>query len=251
MSCPGSRDGNEPPPKPGGTERLPEDEDNMHILVVDDDPEIVSFLKRGLIYEGYSVDTANDGVEALARALEREPDLIILDIMMPGIDGIEVSQRLRQAGDVPILMLTAKGTVADRVAGLDSGADDYLVKPFAFDELLARIRALLRRHQSEEGEFLKFGDLSLNTATREVRRGNKIIEFTAHEFSLLELFMRHPRQVLKRDLIYEKVWGYDFEGESNIIEVYVRYLRSKLETAGQPRLIHTVRGVGYALRENR
>ena len=137
----------------------------MHILVVDDDPEIVSFLKRGLVYEGYSVDTANDGVEALAKALEREPDLIILDIMMPGIDGIEVSQRLRQAGDVPILMLTAKGTVADRVAGLDSGADDYLVKPFAFDELLARIRALLRRHQSEEGESLKFGDLSLNTAT--------------------------------------------------------------------------------------
>ena len=223
----------------------------MHILVVDDDPEIVSFLKRGLIYEGYTVATASDGAEALSKALEKEPDLIILDIMMPCIDGIEVSQRLRQASDVPILMLTAKGTVADRVAGLDSGADDYLVKPFAFDELLARIRALLRRHQPAEGESLKFGDLSLNTATREVRRGNKIIELTAQEFNLLELFMRHPRQVLRRDLIYEKVWGYDFEGESNIIEVYVRYLRSKLEITGQPRLIHTVRGVGYVLRENR
>lgn len=223
----------------------------MHILVVDDDPEIVSFLKRGLIYEGYTVATASDGAEALSKALEKEPDLIILDIMMPCIDGIEVSQRLRQASDVPILMLTAKGTIADRVAGLDSGADDYLVKPFAFDELLARIRALLRRHQPAEGESLKFGDLSLNTATREVRRGNKIIELTAQEFNLLELFMRHPRQVLRRDLIYEKVWGYDFEGESNIIEVYVRYLRSKLEITGQPRLIHTVRGVGYVLRENR
>ena len=223
----------------------------MHILVVDDDPEIVSFLKRGLIYEGYTVVTASDGAEALSKALEKEPDLIILDIMMPCIDGIEVSQRLRQASDVPILMLTAKGTVADRVAGLDSGADDYLVKPFAFDELLARIRALLRRHQPAEGESLKFGDLSLNTATREVRLGNKIIELTAQEFNLLELFMRHPRQVLRRDLIYEKVWGYDFEGESNIIEVYVRYLRSKLEITGQPRLIHTVRGVGYVLRENR
>jgi two-component system response regulator MprA len=221
----------------------------MRILIVDDDPEIVSFVRRGLAYEGYTVDTANDGTEALAKARDREPNLVILDIMMPGIDGIEVSKRLRQASDVPILMLTAKGTVADKVAGLESGADDYLVKPFAFDELLARVRALLRRQQPTEGEILRFSDLSLNTATREVKRGNQFIQLTAQEFDLLELFMHHPRQVLKRNLIYERVWGYDFSGESNVIEVYVRYLRTKLETAGLTRLIHTVRGVGYVLRE--
>jgi two-component system response regulator MprA len=221
----------------------------MRILVVDDDPEIVSFLKRGLTFEGYTVETAGDGAEALAKIREREPDLVILDVMMPGIDGIEVARRLRQASAIPILMLTAKGTVADRVAGLDSGADDYLVKPFAFDELLARMRSLLRRTQPVEGEVLRFMDLSLNTVTREVMRGNDAIELTAQEFNLLELFLRHPRQVLKRDMIYEKVWGYDFGGESNVIEVYMRYLRSKLEAAGQPRLIHTVRGVGYVLKE--
>jgi two-component system response regulator MprA len=222
---------------------------NMSILVVDDDPEIVSFLKRGLIYEGYSVDTAGDGTEALTKARDKEPDLVILDIMMPGIDGVEVSKRLRQASDVPILMLTAKGTIADRVDGLDSGADDYLVKPFAFDELLARVRALLRRHQPREGEVLRFSDLSLDTATREVKRGNEIVELSAQEFDLLELFIRHPRQVLLRDRIYERVWGYDFDGLSNVIEVYVSYLRSKLEASGKPRLIHTVRGVGYVLKE--
>lgn len=221
----------------------------MRILVVDDDPEIVSFLRRGLIYEGYDVDTAGDGTEALAKAREREPDLVVLDIMMPGIDGLEVSQRLRSASDVPILMLTAKGTVADRVAGLESGADDYLVKPFAFDELLARVKALLRRRQPKTAEVLRFSDLSLDTATREVRRRNETINLTAQEFDLLELFMRHPRQVLKRDLIYERVWGYDFSGESNVIEVYVRYLRSKLEVHGHTRLLHTIRGVGYVLRE--
>jgi two-component system response regulator MprA len=221
----------------------------MRILVVDDDPEIVGFLKRGLTFEGYTVETAGDGAEALAKIREREPDLVILDVMMPGMDGIEVARRLRQASAIPILMLTAKGTVADRVAGLDSGADDYLVKPFAFDELLARMRSLLRRTQPVEGEVLRFMDLSLNTVTREVMRGNDAIELTAQEFNLLELFLRHPRQVLKRDMIYEKVWGYDFGGESNVIEVYMRYLRSKLEAAGQPRLIHTVRGVGYVLKE--
>jgi two-component system, OmpR family, response regulator MprA len=221
----------------------------MLILVVDDDPEIVSFLKRGLTYEGYTVDTASDGAEALVKIREREPDLVVLDIMMPGIDGMEVSRRLRQGSDIPILMLTAKGTVADRVAGLDSGADDYLVKPFSFDELLARVRALLRRSQPAEGEILRFMDLSLNTTTREVSRAGQPIQLTAQEFQLLELFMRHPRQVLKRDKIYEIVWGYDFGGESNVIEVYVRYLRSKLETGDQSRLIHTVRGVGYVLRE--
>jgi two-component system response regulator MprA len=221
----------------------------MNILVVDDDPEIVSFIKRGLIYEGYSVDTAVDGTEALTKARDKEPDLVILDIMMPGIDGVEVSKRLRQAGDVPILLLTAKGTIADRVTGLDSGADDYLVKPFAFDELLARVRALVRRRQPREGEVLRFSDLSLDTATREVRHGNEGIELTAQEFDLLELFIRHPRQVLNRDRIYERVWGYDFEGESNLIEVYISYLRSKLEASGRTRLIHTVRGVGYVLKE--
>ncbi|MBT4512306.1 MAG: response regulator transcription factor [Chloroflexi bacterium] len=221
----------------------------MNILVVDDDPEIVSFLKRGLIYEGYSIDTASDGAEALKKAREREPDLVILDIMMPEVDGIEVSKRLRQASDIPILMLTAKGTTEDKIAGLDSGADDYLVKPFSFDELLARIRAQLRRRNPKEGEELRFSDLSLNTATREVIRRNEIIALTAQEFDLLELFIRHPRQVLKRNIIYERVWGYDFEGESNVIEVYVRYLRSKLEASGGPRLIHTVRSVGYVLKD--
>jgi two-component system, OmpR family, response regulator MprA len=222
---------------------------SMRILVVDDEPEIVSFLKRGLTYEGYTVDTAGDGAEALAKARDAEPDLVILDVMMPGIDGLEVSKRLRQASKLPILMLTAKGTVADRIKGLDSGADDYLVKPFSFDELLARIRALLRRSQPTEGEVLRFMDLSLDPSTREVKRGNDVIQLTAQEFDLLELFLRHPRQVLRRDMIYEKVWGYDFGGESNVIEVYMRYLRSKLEAGGQPRLIHTVRGVGYVLRE--
>jgi two-component system response regulator MprA len=221
----------------------------MRILVVDDDPEITSFIKRGLAYEGYSVDIAANGLEALSKAREREPDLVILDIMMPGMDGIEVAKRLRQGGDVPILMLTAKGTVADKVKGLESGADDYLVKPFAFDEMLARARVLLRRSQPKEGETLRFSDLSLNTVTREVKRGKEFIELTAQECELLKLFMRHPRQVLKRDFIYDRVWGYDFEGLSNVIEVYVRYLRSKLEASGEPKLIHTVRGVGYVLKE--
>jgi two-component system response regulator MprA len=169
--------------------------------------------------------------------------------MMPGIDGIEVSKRLREAGDVPILMLTAKGTVADRVAGLDAGADDYLVKPFSIDELNARVRALLRRAKPSEGKTLRFSDLSLDTGTREVKRGPETIELTAQEFDLLLLFMNHPRQVLKRHFIYEKIWGYDFSGDSNVIEVYIRYLRSKLEAHNRPRLLHTVRGVGYVLRE--
>lgn len=219
------------------------------VLVVDDDPEIVSFIRRGLAFEGYSVETARDGYEALEKARDREPDLVVLDIMMPGIDGLEVSKRLRQGSDVPILMLTAKASVADRIAGLDSGADDYLVKPFSFDEFLARVRALLRRRKPARREILHFNNLSLNTTAREVRLVEKSVELTAQEFDLLELLMRHPRQVLKRDFIYEKVWGYDFSGESNVIEVYIRYLRSKLENENQPRLIHTVRGVGYVLKE--
>lgn len=224
-------------------------ENKSTVLVVDDDPEILSFLRRGLAFEGYEVDTANDGAEALAKLREKEPDIVILDIMMPGIDGIEVSKRLRQVSDIPILMLTAKATVADRIAGLDSGADDYLVKPFAFDELLARVRALLRRHQPREKDVLRFSDLTMDTVTREVKRGEETIDLSAQEFDLLELLMRHPRQVLKREQIYEKVWGYDFGGESNVIEVYIRYLRSKLETEDRPKLIHTVRGVGYVLKE--
>lgn len=221
---------------------------NGTILVVDDDPEILSLLRRGLIYEGYRVVEAQDGKEALVKARERPPDLVILDVMMPGLDGLEVCQRLRQAGDVPILMLSAKRTVADRVEGLEQGADDYLVKPFAFDELVARVRALLRRRKPG-GEVLRFADLYLDTSTRQVTRNQRPIDLTAREFDLLELFLRHPGQVLRRDLIFERVWGYDFEGESNIIDVYVRYLRSKLEASRGPSLIHTVRGVGYVLRE--
>jgi DNA-binding response OmpR family regulator len=221
----------------------------QQILIVDDDPEILGMLRRGLIYEGFGIDTAVDGNEALVKARQKEPDLVILDRMLPGLDGIEVSKRLRQGGDVPILVLTAKGTVAGRVSGLNSGADDYLVKPFAFDELLARVRALLRRRQPREQEVLRFADLAMDVSTREVKRGDDTVNLTAQEFDLLELFLRHPRQVLKRDTIYEKIWGFDFGGESNVIEVYVRYLRAKLETKDRPRLLHTVRGVGYVLRE--
>jgi two-component system response regulator MprA len=222
------------------------------ILVIDDETKIVDFVRRGLIYEGYEVDVAYDGLSGLSLARNTPPDLIVLDIMMPGLDGLEVCRRLRAEGwtELPILMLTAKDAVPDRVAGLDAGADDYLVKPFAFDELLARIRALLRRRRpAEEGQVLRFADVVANPATREVRRGDRVVSLTAKEFDLLELFMRHPRQVLTRDTIYEHVWGYDFGGESNIIEVYIRYLRSKLEAEGEPRLLQTVRGVGYVLRE--
>jgi two-component system response regulator MprA len=221
-----------------------------HILVIEDDEGILQVLQRGLSYEGYSVETALDGRDGLVRARLRPPTLVVLDWMLPGLDGLEVCQRLRAAGNVPILMLTAKDTVADRVEGLDAGADDYLVKPFEFDELLARIRALLRRAKPEGApEVLAFADLKLDTGTHQVFRAEREIELTAKEFELLELFLRHPRQVLTRDVIYDRVWGYDFGGESNIIEVYVRYLRQKTEGSQEPRLIHTVRGVGYVLRE--
>jgi two-component system response regulator MprA len=222
------------------------------ILVIDDAPKIVDFIRRGLTYEGYIVDVAYDGQSGLDQARREPPDLVMLDVMMPGLDGIEVCRQLRASpgGDVPILMLTAKDAVSDRVAGLDAGADDYLVKPFAFNELLARIRALLRRRQVPEGDLIvAFADLTLNSTTHEVIRGGRPIALTAKEFDLLELFMRHPRQVLTRDIIYERVWGYDFGGESNIVEVYIRYLRAKLEAGDAPRLLQTVRGVGYALRE--
>jgi len=220
------------------------------ILIVEDDEQIVQTVRRGLIYEGYTVDVAMDGPGALQKARDALPDLVILDLMLPGMDGIEVCRRLRAASDVPVLMLTARDGISDRVAGLDAGADDYLVKPFAFDELLARIRALFRRSQpSATPEVLRFADLTLDTGTRRAQRGERVIDLTAKEYELLELFMRHPRQVLTRDLIFDRVWRYDFGGESNIIEVYVRYLRQKTEGPGEPRLIHTVRGVGYVLRE--
>jgi len=220
-----------------------------HILVIEDEERILEFIARGLKFEGYQVDTALDGHRGLEIARESMPDLIILDWMLPGMDGLDVCQRLRAASDVPILMLTAKDAVADRVEGLDAGADDYLVKPFDFDELLARIRALLRRAHPQSPEILMFADLRLDTGTHQAFRGELAIELTAKEYELLELFLLNPRQVLTREVIFDRVWGYDFGGESNIIEVYVRYLRQKTESEGQPRLIHTVRGVGYVLRE--
>ncbi len=219
------------------------------ILVIEDEPKIADLVKRGLIYEGYQVEVAPDGERGLAMARDHLPDLVIVDVMLPGMNGFEVSKRLHAAGDVPILMLTARDAVSDKVRGLDAGADDYLTKPFVFDELNARVRALLRRHRPSEKTVLRYADLTLDQSTREVRRGSRKIDLTTKEFDLLELFMQHPRQVLTRDIIYERIWNYDFGGESNIIEVYVRYLRSKLEAGGEPRLLQTVRGVGYALRE--
>ncbi len=220
-----------------------------HILVIEDEQKISDFLRRGLTYEGFHVEAANDGESGLKAARDNPPHLVILDVMLPGLDGIEVCRRLRAAGPIPILMLTAKDSVADRVKGLESGADDYLVKPFAFEELIARVRALLRRVHPVEETVLKFVDLMLNVSTREVTRGQRKVELTTKEFDLLHFFLRHPRQVLTRELIYDRIWGYDFGGESNILEVYVRYLRSKIESGDEPRLIQTVRGVGYVLRE--
>jgi two-component system response regulator MprA len=220
------------------------------VLVIEDDEQILKFLKRGLAYEGYEVDTAMDGPSGLAIARDKPPDLVVLDLMLPGMDGLEVCRRLRAGGPVPILILTAKDTVTDRIQGLDMGADDYMVKPFELDELLARIRALLRRAQPAQPQILRFADLTLDTGARQAKRGERVISLTAKEYELLELFMRNPRQVLDRDTIFDRVWGYDFGGASNIIEVYVRYLRQKLEEGGAPRLIHTVRGMGYVLRES-
>jgi two-component system, OmpR family, response regulator MprA len=220
------------------------------VLVIEDEPQIADLLRRGLIYEGYVVEVAPDGESGLAAARDRPPDVVLLDLMLPGMDGLTVCRRLRSAGTTPILILTAKDAVPDRVTGLDAGADDYVVKPFSFDELLARLRAVLRRRQpGASQETLRFADMILNPNTREVWRGNERIDLTAREFDLVSLFMQHPRQVLTRDLIYDRIWGYDFGGESNIIEVYIRYLRTKLEEGGKPRLIHTLRGVGYVLRD--
>ncbi len=223
----------------------------VDILVVDDEPALRTSLRRALLLDGYRVDVAEDGEAALGRVATRPPDAIVLDVLMPGIDGLEVCRRLRAGGDrTPILMLTALDGVHDRVAGLDEGADDYLVKPFALEELLARLRALLRRTGAPpQGGLLRFADLELDPIAYEARRGGRPIELTRTEFALLELFLRHPKQVLTRDVIFDRVWGYDFGPSSNSLEVYVGYLRRKTEAADEPRLIHTVRGVGYVLRE--
>jgi two-component system response regulator MprA len=231
----------------------------MDILVVDDERAVRDSLRRALELEGYRVELAEDGEQALRRLeLDPLPDAVILDVLMPGADGLEVCRRLRDSGkQVPVLMLTARAEIDSRVAGLDAGADDYLPKPFALAELFARLRALLRRlgaddaeNGSESTDALRFSDLELDPGTREVRRGADPIELTRTEFSLLELFLRNPRQVLTRSIIFERVWGYDFGPSSNSLDVYIGYLRRKTETGGKSRLIHTVRGVGYALRES-
>ena len=219
------------------------------ILVVDDDPKITALLHRSLTYAGYRSVKAHSGSEALEQAVNLNPDLVILDLMLPDIDGFEVCRRLREDVDPLILMLTARDEVSDRVRGLDSGADDYLVKPFALEELLARVRALLRRRLPETGKVLEFADLRLDPNTREVTRGDRPIQLTGKEFDLLALFMANPRRVLPRQTIMDRIWGYDYSGESNVLEVYIGYLRAKLEAGGEKRLLHTVRGVGYVLRE--
>ncbi|WP_055108997.1 response regulator transcription factor [Paenibacillus ihumii] len=223
------------------------------ILVIDDDEKITSMLRRGLAFEGYDVYTANDGMEGLSMMLTADPDLIILDVMMPKLDGFEVCRRLREGGStVPVLMLTAKDEVENRVKGLDIGADDYLVKPFALEELLARVRALLRRKESAGGEAaghrLIFEDMIMDMDSREVLRGGHRLELTAKEFELLHLFMQNPKRLLTRDLIMDKIWGYDYSGESNVLEVYIAMLRQKTEEHGGKRLIQTIRGAGYILR---
>jgi len=222
----------------------------MKILVVDDERAVRDSLRRALELEGYEIELAGDGPEALYRIeSDSQPDAVILDVLMPGVDGVEVCRRLRAAGNpVPVLMLTARDAVENRVEGLDAGADDYVTKPFALEELLARVRALLRRATDGSDEKLRFADLELDPGTREVRRAGDRIELTRTEFSLLELFMRNPKQVLTRTIIFERVWGYDFGFASNSLDVYIGYLRRKTEAGGRPRLIHTVRGVGYALR---
>jgi two-component system response regulator MprA len=214
------------------------------ILVIEDDDAISDLLRRGLTYEGYKVWVAQDGTAGLRLARDNPPDLVVLDLMLPGLDGLEVCRRLRAADDTPILVLTARGTVQDRISGLDSGADDYMVKPFSIDELLARVRALLRRHQPNEEPELRFSDVVMDTKSHEVRRGERIIELTAKQYDLLEYFLRHPREVLSPEMIYAHVWGSSYD--SNVVQVFIRNLRQRL---GEPELIHTIRGAGYVLRE--
>jgi two-component system response regulator MprA len=222
----------------------------MRVLVVDDEPAVRQALDRALRFEGYETEMAADGVGALSALAERPADAMVLDVAMPAVDGLEVCRRLRAGGDgTPILLLTARVAISDRVSGLDAGADDYLVKPFALEELLARLRALLRRSGAADDEVLRFADLSLDPGTREVLRDGRKIELTRTEFLLLELLLRNSRQVLPREVIFDRVWGYDFGANSNSLEVYVGYLRRKTEADGEPRLVHTVRGVGYVLRQ--
>ncbi|WP_405615772.1 response regulator transcription factor [Streptomyces sp. NBC_00076] len=233
------------------------DRDTQRILIVDDEPAVREALQRSLAFEGYDTQVAVDGADALEKATAYQPDLLVLDIQMPRMDGLTAARRIRGVGDTtPILMLTARDTVGDRVTGLDAGADDYLVKPFELDELFARVRALLRRSSYaasragvEEDEALTFADLRMDLATREVTRTGRPVELTRTEFTLLEMFMAHPRQVLTREQILKAVWGFDFEPSSNSLDVYVMYLRRKTEAGGEPRLVHTVRGVGYVLRQ--
>ncbi len=222
----------------------------QRILVIDDDPAITSLLKRGLSYEGFTVDIAGTGEVGLALARERPPDLVILDIMMPGMNGLEVLRRLRAADNrLPVLMLTAKDAPADQVQGLEAGADDYVVKPFTFEVLLARVRALLRRQQAEHPPVLTFSDLIFDTGSHTVRRGGREVVLTSLEFKLLQAFLEHPQQVLSKEILLDRVWGYDFGGNANVVEVYVKQLRQKLESTGEARLLHTIRGAGYVLRE--
>lgn len=223
---------------------------SAHILVVEDDVKLAQFIELELKYEGYQVTVAQDGLSGMTAVRELNPDLLILDWMLSGISGLEICRRLRTTGNmVPVILLTAKDDVQSRVAGLDAGADDYVLKPFSVEELLARIRAHLRRTQEDDPDLLSFVDLSLNRRTREVFRAERLVELTAKEFDLLEYLISYPRQVLTREQILENVWGYDFMGDSNIIEVYIRYLRLKLEAKNEKRLIQTVRGVGYVLRD--
>jgi two-component system, OmpR family, response regulator MprA len=219
-----------------------------HVLVVDDDPRILSMMRRILEVDGYSVVTAAEGDSALEALRREQVDLVVLDVMMPGADGFEVCRTVRRESPVPILMLTARDEAVDKVNGLDCGADDYVVKPFDAEELLARVRALLRRIQPRQVEALRFADVELVPAEREARRDGELLDLTAREYELLELFLRHPRQVLSREQILQDVWGFDFLGDSNLVDVRIKYLRDKLESSGRPRIIQTVRGAGYALR---
>lgn len=222
----------------------------QRILVIDDDPNVTSVLRRGLAFEGYCVDTAGNGMQGLTIARDHTPDLVILDVMMPGLDGFDVLSRLRSAeSTLPVLMLTARDAPADQVRGLDSGADDYVVKPFTFSVLAARVKALLRRRETDQPEVLRFADLSLDSGTKRARRVTRDIDLTSTEYEVLRQFLLHPRRVLPKHMLMDRVWGYDVEGSSNVLEVYVKQLRQKLESGGEPRLIHTFRGAGYVLRE--
>ncbi|MDJ0962442.1 MAG: response regulator transcription factor [Acidimicrobiia bacterium] len=224
--------------------------DPARVLVVDDDTRIAAAIRRALSYEGYAVDVVHDGPSALSSIRNGTHDVVVLDVMLPGFDGVEVCRRIRSAGeDVAVLMLTARTEVPDRVRGLDAGADDYLTKPFAYEELLARVRSLLRRRDPDPRDQLTYGDITLDVGAMEVARSGRTVELTALEFRLLEYLMRNPRLVLSRSQILEEVWGLDVDTTSNVVDVYVRYLRQKLEAAGEPRLIHTVRGAGYVLKE--